>query len=418
MVYSLAIQNLHKFFTFKDFNNYNELRDYHLSIPNSAHYEIIHGIQCLYFDFDGSSKTTAWTANNIKETLDILVKSILDWFGTCANGIPIKIMVYSSSDSTAGVREECLDKLKTSYHVVVKGACFVDHVACGSVAKAIVKDNETLEPAFDASVYTSKRNLRMLGSRKVDSSRIKVFHSSPYESPGYKCRYIMDPLYMSLVSGTIDCKLVEVAVQQKHTHRNISSLTPVEVTHMLEVLSGYVPNTFDKREVKGKMLVLNRLKPGECPVCCRIHTNDNATMVLRHDGIYFICYRDTSNPIRLDGPNEEVYVDEIVTKRANTGETAHNKNSESALVINESKSSKSDGVGNTNVEASECEGCDKSWGDVVESVVDKRGRFGVVVDGDVELGSRVRVVSGGDEMLLFCRGIVKTYKLGVGFMSL
>jgi hypothetical protein len=294
----MAIQLTHGF-TFKEFASYREFKHYHQSVEDSSHYEIIQGNQCLYFDFDGNV--------NIPQLVDAIRKRLA--------GHSIIVNIYSSSD-----------RVKHSYHVVVKGVYFKDHIACGQIAKEVIalirSDTPEAEhewiKSFDASVYSIKRNLRLLGSRKIDSTRVKAFAGVAYKSDDWDDPAIAatrhasmhesDPLYMSMVICVGSCKPLEVAAKTESANSadkvaffrsNATDLTPAEVATAFTLISDLMPGIFSKREVRGKSLFLKRDRAGMCPICERVHDNENGIVSLRSSGFFFTCLRDTTQSLAL-----------------------------------------------------------------------------------------------------------------------
>lgn len=274
----MAIQLTHGFI-FKEFASYGQFKHYHQSVEDSSHYEIIEGNQCLYFDFDGETDIPG---------LVVAIRKQLEKYDIIIN-------VYSSSD-----------RIKTSYHVVVKGVYFKDHIACGQVAKEIMSSlgGEWVK-SFDATVYSVKRNLRLLGSRKIDSTRIKVFHSVAYKSENFASTYENDPLYMSMVICVGGCRLVDIVVPTETLQRSLINtfstidMTPSEANIAFTLVCDLMPGIFSKREVRGKSLFLKRERSGMCPLCERIHDSDCGVVSLRGTGYFFMCFRDTTVSLPL-----------------------------------------------------------------------------------------------------------------------
>jgi hypothetical protein len=285
----MAIQNSFAF-EFKEFQSYTEYKKFHISMEDSSNYEIISGKQSLYFDFDGEFD------------FDILTSRIREKF----KDEKIQVTLYSSCDA-----------VKKSYHVIVKGIYFKDHVDCGIMAMNLASDL----PSFDACVYTSKRNLRLLGSRKINSTRVKKFDRVLYKSPSYKCRYEDDPLYMSLVTGIADSKLFEMGEIYTIPKREFQTaqLSEIEVVLMMEKVNTFFPHVFTKREVSGNSITLKRVMPFVCLVCDRKHDNENASVFKRGNSIMFRCFRNPTTTIELDNDSEiEIPIiseEEIVHKK-------------------------------------------------------------------------------------------------------
>ena len=123
-----------------------------LTIP--CHYELIVGMQSLYFDIDGGT---------IVRTL-ISPRSLIEF---------TRIFRILETSSMLFLSIVQADTVKQSYHIVVKGIHFNDHNDCGEYARNICKDIDT----FDSKVYSTARNLRIMHSRKRDATRVKQFHS-------------------------------------------------------------------------------------------------------------------------------------------------------------------------------------------------------------------------------------------------
>lgn len=286
----MAIQN-GRGFSFKDFNSYAEFKYYHESVPDSSHYEIISGKQSLYFDFDGEIN---------QEQLVFAIRKRLNIY-------PLLILLYSSCDA-----------LKSSYHVIVKGIYLMNHLACKKLATEIIQlirssfkeDEVSWLNSFDSSVYSSKRNLRLLGSRKMNSTRVKVFSGVLYATETSELinnLLTRDQLYLSLASLPTG-QVIEIATEmpaQEFT-RPMVDLTGDEVAVGLELIESILPGVFSKRQVTGKTIFLQRRKPAQCPICDRVHDNDGGILSLRKDGFYFLCFRDTHQSLRLQDDEEVV----------------------------------------------------------------------------------------------------------------
>jgi len=328
-------------YSFRTFGSYPEFQAWHLSTPDSSHYEVIQGKQNLYFDFDGDLDIDALT-NSIKQYYAQLEK-------TTNRPLPIRVDVYSSSDS-----------IKKSFHVVVKGVCFHNHTSCGQAARNIIslahaqrnansqprngllgsQDADTtshdMKPdwtaAFDSSVYSAKRNLRLLGSRKLNSTRVKIFVGTSYKSPSFTSRFESDQLFLSLIGCTSECQLVlldTLSSQVVAGRVDSEQLSSEMVRDAMMLMNDLLPGIFSQREIRGRTLFLKRNKPAICPVCERLHESDNAMVSLRNRGpegpvLHFICMRDTSRSLPLQSDEEVVLplrLDGVILPATGTGET-------------------------------------------------------------------------------------------------
>lgn len=298
----LIIQEAHGFYP-KDFRSMEELCKYHLEFQDSSHYELIEGQQQLYFDFDGKASGTSLSQlqEKLSETIDLIqvidrIYSFLSYYN-----VRYVILIYSSSDT-----------VKQSYHVVVKGIHFTDHVDCGNVAKQVMSG----VTGFDSTIYTSRRNLRMMGSRKRDGTRIKRFHSC------YNFGYFLDTpesLPNSFVTNIDLTRSISL-----YTNVNEMELRPkgwiteciwndIKIDTGLTLVNRMFPNVFRKGKVGNNSIHLLRLKPFHCPLCERTHNSDGAELILKRNGTYhLLCWRNEDKKLLQLDEKEETLEIEVV----------------------------------------------------------------------------------------------------------
>jgi hypothetical protein len=281
------------------FKSIDELCAHHLSSgldPTRApsHYELIEGEQCLYFDFDGQV--------DLVQVID-RIYSYLSYYS-----INWTILIYSSCDST-----------KQSYHILVRGLHFASHIGCGKVAKLVCEGL----PNFDKSIYTTKRNFRMLGSRKRDGTRIKRFHSihnNRYYKPSEVEHLTLKDSLVSYVdhsrSTCFDSDVPVVAPQMILCSQVI--WTPEKIREGLDLVEKLFPGVFKQDKVDGHYLRLKRLKSHHCPLCERTHDSDGGSLVLRQSSFSFRCWRDDDKrlyPLSGNGEDEDETLEIEVVER-------------------------------------------------------------------------------------------------------
>lgn len=262
--------------------------------PDSCDYEVIEGHQRLYFDFDGELNV-----EDLSAAICVQHQRLEQRLG---RQLPIAIDLYSSSDS-----------VKKSYHVIVRGFCFPDHLLCRRFACEIIEIAGTSVGAFDATVYTSKRNLRLLHSRKINSTRIKTFVRTVFTNQVIERRSWNQQtiLLESLVSYVRGCVLIPVGDRPlPAVPESRATMSADTVRDALSLVNDLLPGVFSFRELRGKTLFLKRNRAALCPVCERVHDNDNAMVVLRRpwngnqEVLFFICMRDTSRSMPLQSDEE------------------------------------------------------------------------------------------------------------------
>ena len=285
---------------FKDleFNTYKEFEIYYKKNPDPHYYEIISGNQSLYFDFDCQENIPDVDFNELCEK--ILLK--------ITEKYSIVINIYTSHSPTGK---------KYSYHVIGKGIFFTNHIFCGIVAKEIIANLKTgnlLKKYFDDTVYTSRRNFRMLNSRKIGSDRKKIFFGTIYKSKNYIHCQEENDLQMSLVSEIFGSDLYEVELGKNENdflNKNMQEVLSWDEKKNKDVkkyLDENCRNQFTIGKIKKNFLSLERKIQGHCLACNRIHSSDNAYISLFNDKLYFVCWRNPKEKILIEDNSEKIRI--------------------------------------------------------------------------------------------------------------
>lgn len=284
---------------FKDliFDSYGDFEKIYKKNLDPHFYEIIQGKQSLYFDFDCSEKISDLDFSIFNQKI---LEEITEKF-------PIIINLYTSHSTTGK---------KFSYHVIVKGIFFDDHEKCGFVAKKIVanlNDENLLKKYFDNSVYTSRRNFRMLGSRKIGSDRIKIFSKNLYKSENYKNRFESNDLRMSLVGEIYDSEIFIVNLKKNDEpffseKNNFPEINwdQKKIDFVKIFLAAKFSGQFNIGKNKKNFLSLERKSTGMCLVCNRVHSSDNAYVSFFGEKFYFVCWRNPENKFLIEDETEKI----------------------------------------------------------------------------------------------------------------
>jgi len=296
------------------FSKYKDFEEYILEKEDPHFYEIIEGKQCLYFDFDGLEKIKE---SEFKEIVFQIKEKIKD---------DILINLYDSSGYE-----------KVSHHIVVKGVYFQNHDHCGSIAKEIISklsDESNLKKSFDDAIYTSRRNFRLLGSRKKGSVRVKKFAKVLYKDENFSCSFLNDFLRMSLINDIKESKEILLETNKEFqlsddmsTDQNKKETRQIEWKHedLLEIdkfINSELDSAFRRNGFGGGCLNLLRQKPSKCPICKdkkggkRVHDNENSYIIKTKDGLYYICRRASpTERIKIGSEHEEDWTFEYKPKK-------------------------------------------------------------------------------------------------------
>lgn len=313
----IAVQKINertKEMTFEDkvFNSYSEFKQFHQSLSDSHHYEVISGKQCLYFDFDGKTEVTQ---RDFVEFCEAIVS-------TLAN-IKIGIFIFSS-----------LGFEKYSYHVLVRGIYLENHTECDFLAKRIISQlnpNNELYKSFDSTIYTSRRNFRLLGSRKINSTRVKKFHENIFNSEGFIPP--IDLLRLSFVTNIDGCVKYSCEIQTFDIgNTETTQVSNWDIENVNKVNSFLNDNYRDAFEIigyKDNLMLLRRKKASHCNICERVHQGENAYVCLQGKKLYFICRRAESGKRELIDDDFTITInfkeDKVEEKEDHTSEKTKKK---------------------------------------------------------------------------------------------
>lgn len=173
--------------------------------------------------------------------------------------------------------------IKTSYHIVVSGVAFESPGCCSMVSNLIMeKVNEKIPrivPFIDMDTYKSLQMLRLEGSTKYLNYRWKYVL-------GYDKISTLKSFKKGLISYTKNCitvdtdLVVQLALDLGIYYSSLPTLERYNSTEsIVSNINLYDDNIFTKREVRGNMTILNRVRPSFCKECQRIHENENPYMV-------------------------------------------------------------------------------------------------------------------------------------------
>ena len=169
------------------------------------------------------------------------------------------------------------------------------------------------EPYIDPKVYGPHQLFRLLGSQKPGSNRPKIYNPDFYWR---KTLYSHQPLedtvqctfYESLVSYTTECQILPAftATKTQMTNGNdptdFVDLSPALVDECLRLMVSKLEDApFDVREVKGRLIVLDRTRPSYCSICGRTHEADNAFLFVSNGRVYWKCWRQEEQKSLLVG---------------------------------------------------------------------------------------------------------------------
>ena len=157
------------------------------------------------------------------------------------------------------------DDNKLSYHIVVCNLVF-SATTCHALC-CLISYGQIWEPLVDKAVYKRVQNLRIEGSTKYGQSR-------------WKRATTPAPLHKGLLSVTSGLSDAHISCIIQH---------PIDFPAI--ELPKINQSDFRIRKRRGNTIFLDRIRPGMCVQCNRMHTRENAFITYFNNKQTFMCWR-------------------------------------------------------------------------------------------------------------------------------
>jgi hypothetical protein len=252
-----------------------------LDIEDRTCFEVIppNTWQKLRFDLDGDFPD---------EMIDHLCQAIVAMFERVYEIILIPdedILIFRSTGE------------KKSYHIIIDGYAFSDNIQCKTFAEKIITILPQYRDFIDDSVYSTNQNFRIFLSTKVGQNRYKIFVRKWYIDGRKYESYLKDDrniLLASLIVNTDNCiRLDNIDVPSLRVGEGFS-VDSGDFGHLMNIYcdkNNIDRDAFVLRDVRGNMAYFNRQKPTMCPVCERVHDNENIRVYIVDSIGYVNCMR-------------------------------------------------------------------------------------------------------------------------------
>jgi len=271
----------------KKFSSYTSFYNWYNTLSESKKHchEVIFGSNTQRIKFDIDAKPQEFGEINSNKNIDTLNSIMIAIKEELKNYIGIDEFIEQNITNADFNIADSSDNNKISYHIT---SLFYT-VANNKEAK-LFSDNvinrlpECYKKFIDSSINTSIKNLRILGSHKVDSNRVKKINKELNKKLGFnnigdyqgleyyliqppkiRCRTIALPNKIIVSNDTFSSKSLE------------SSLCSTEIPNYIKA---YIyDNGSSIREVKNTVIYTDRIKPSYCEICDRTHQNDNTLII-------------------------------------------------------------------------------------------------------------------------------------------
>jgi hypothetical protein len=255
-------------------------RNFYELIPGNTH-------QKIHFDIDiGQNLFTSFNEeefiNDLIETLQRLIKVELN--------LSKDVLIFTSHNET-----------KKSYHIIIDNYCLKDCNETRKLIHLMIDQCPSLGSFIDKSIYTKNRQLRLFGSSKINSSRVKIFKSNwryKKNEVNYCSTDEKEIFLNSLVSDTSHCSelnlfSVDHQVESKKQIQTFESQHSERDIMKLISLNFSGETFFEITNIIDNLIITKRTKPSFCELCNRIHEHENPFLVItKNNLLLYSCRRN------------------------------------------------------------------------------------------------------------------------------
>jgi len=296
------------------FDSYIEFYQYMTIIDkrDRTFYEIIFGElpQKPHFDID----------INLEDVNEKYPKEDINMIGEIVKDSVISecINVLSENDVSIDINRDILiysshGESKRSYHIIINNKCHDDNKEAKAFYQKVVEKIRVITNGkyiefIDSSLYSPRQQLRIVGSEKQGSGRIKEFHENfIYKNQQYKHIYneeIIDNsiknlvvIYESLVGFTSGCTYLPLfAPIRSNDYNNLADMADLQsndIDYCINMMKEKIKDCpFSIKSVSGHIIILKRHGSSYCPMHNKNHEHENPYIYILSGKVYWDCRRD------------------------------------------------------------------------------------------------------------------------------
>jgi hypothetical protein len=189
------------------------------------------------------------------------------------------------------------DEPKRSCHLIVEDFSF-ETKYCKELYKIFIKTvDEKLRIYIDDQVYGENRCLRIIGSSKIGSRRVKYDFDNLCEiSFKHFVSNIDNTTYIETCKyyKTLDIvdNVIQKGIKKLYSNYDVSCKNYLEVIKIVHNSFGESVPFFKIRSIKNNIIICDLVKPYYCKCCNRTHELENPFIIIKGTVIHFYCRRN------------------------------------------------------------------------------------------------------------------------------
>ncbi len=290
---SIIVCKQTKYRQFRMFDNFDDFYEAYEEEPDKHWYEIMTGNRSVKPFFDIDLKESEFDFIEFKEIFVKTVERVAKELSIRLSGITF----YSSHSQTY-----------KSMHIVITDSYLSNNSENKFLCLFIIERLPVeYSKYFDKCVYTANRQMRLLGSTKYGSTRVKIrdYHTGDISFNGIFNRETLRKSLISVPSGNyIDLSSKIIRAVKDNRRIELSQLT---IQQIMSDVNDFDSGTFDFLKTVEGLVLLKRNKASYCQICLREHEHENAYAFTMKGDTYFSCRRGDEYT-KITNDTNDVYV--------------------------------------------------------------------------------------------------------------
>jgi hypothetical protein len=271
------------------FNDWQDFLKYYKTIDkeNRHFYEMFNNKIKFFLDIDCKDNYDNSEWNNI---IDIIKNKLLLFLYKITGIIDINIIRCES--------KYIENEKKRSCHLIVENFNF-DTKYCKELYNMFIKElSDKIQKYIDNQVYGENRCLRIIGSSKIGSDRIKYDFDNIYDislkhfvSNIDNTIYVESTKYYNINSNNKKNIFMKIGLKSNY------DIKDYEYLNYINIINDKINNSkkfirIRKNGIKGNMIILDLICPYYCKCCNRIHDLENPFIIINKGSLDFYCRRN------------------------------------------------------------------------------------------------------------------------------
>ena len=286
----------------KKFSAYTSFYNWYNRLPESKKHchEVLFGDKKQRIRFDIDSTTEAF--GDKVRTLSTILSAITEELNSLINTTNFNI---DKIDNTSFLITDSCDNNKVSYHITSIHLVFETYMHSKAFTERILNRlPEVYKNYIDITLDAKRKNLRLLGSHKVGSDRVKRINKKLLDDLGMLDNYNTLEYY-TIHPPTSRCStfIVPIVLESALKNKVVSDKISSEIADVPKFVRDWISDKkFSIRAIDNNIIHCDRISSSYCDICLRTHSKDNTLYISYNSDTnkyYECCRRESKKSILI-----------------------------------------------------------------------------------------------------------------------